>query len=176
MMMQPHAVVDSCYWSIALTNGSYTVSIGVGDPSYLDSHHVLNANGTCVVDFYPGAIKYAVGTAQVKVSDGLLNIVPAEESENAKMCYVHISPVPTDAVNAAVADGLGLSLTADALLVHASNVASCDLTVYGIDGSTLYAAHNLALPACIPISELRGTTFIAVAKAAHGTTTLRFCK
>ena len=91
--MQLQSTANSS-WSIALPNQWYKVSLVSGDPSYTDSYDKIEANGVVVIDFQPGtANKYGVGTAYVKVTNGVLVVKPSANATNAKLDFIHITPV-----------------------------------------------------------------------------------
>src|SRR5205807_3821449 len=65
-------------WELVVPNGTYSVTIGVGDPGYTDSHDVLNVEGVQVLDFTPvPSTPQTIVTATVTVSDGRLTIDPS---------------------------------------------------------------------------------------------------
>ncbi|WP_111767672.1 hypothetical protein [Nakamurella deserti] len=79
-------------WKAAIANGTYTVTVGVGDPSYFDSRHVVNVEGTRVVDHTAtSAARSKVSTADVTVTDGFLD-VDATGGTNTKIDYLQIAP------------------------------------------------------------------------------------
>ena len=91
--MQMQTTANSS-WSIALPNQWYKVSIAVGDPSYTDSNNKIEANGITIVDYLPTtANKFGAGTAYTKVVNGSLLIKPATGGTNAKIDFIHITPV-----------------------------------------------------------------------------------
>lgn len=63
-------------WSNAVPAGTYTVTIGVGDPKFYDSVHVVNVEGVRVIDkFVPSkANPFKIVTATVDVTDGFLTV------------------------------------------------------------------------------------------------------
>ncbi len=76
------------YWKAAVPNGTYTVTVAAGDPSYTNSHNVLRVEGQVALDFTPtGTTKSQVGTVTVAVTDGFLN-VDAVGGTNTKINYV----------------------------------------------------------------------------------------
>lgn len=80
-------------WEANLANGVYNVTIGVGDPDYTDSQHVVRAEGTTVVSYTPtsGNPNY-IATAQVTVTDGKLTLDPTGGS-NTKIDFVDVALV-----------------------------------------------------------------------------------
>lgn len=92
----PHAV-----WQIALENGTYSVVLVCGDPSYQDQTNNININH-CIshpVDPDPWqggenvGPEFDVYEETLEVTDGLLSIEPDEGAVNAKICFVKITAV-----------------------------------------------------------------------------------
>jgi hypothetical protein len=81
-------------WKIALPNGTYNVSVAVGDEARIDSVDQLAANGTVLVSqFQPTtANHFAFGTAQVAVTKGAI-VLNAAGGTNTKVDYVNIDQV-----------------------------------------------------------------------------------
>lgn len=78
-------------WRAAVADGTYTVTVGVGDPAYVDSHDVINVEGQKVVDFTPTAAnRQLVSTATVAVSGGFLTI-DAMGGTNTKIDYLDVT-------------------------------------------------------------------------------------
>lgn len=96
VQMQPLSEKTSHSWSIALPKGTYKVTVGVGDPSYNDSHYVIDAGGVELINYYPCQSKYGVATGIVQVTDGRLTLSPSGTGSNTKICFVHISPTDSD--------------------------------------------------------------------------------
>ncbi len=91
--MQMQTTANSS-WSIALPNQWYKVSMAAGDPSYYDSYNKIEANGVTVVDYTPTTTnKFGAGTAYTKVVNGSLLVKPATGGTNAKIDFIHITPV-----------------------------------------------------------------------------------
>ena len=77
-------------WEYAVENGTYDVTVGVGDPDYIDSHHVINLEGGKVLDFNPssGNTNY-ITTARVAINDGRLTVSPLG-GVNTKINFVEV--------------------------------------------------------------------------------------
>ena len=98
------AVTTPVAWEYELENGQYQVTVGVGDPDFFDSNHVINVEGESVIagfvptgfavnGFLPlGAQAFSEGTATVEVNDGKLT-VDAIGGENTKINYISIVDV-----------------------------------------------------------------------------------
>jgi hypothetical protein len=80
-------------WQVTVPNGSYTVTVGVGDGSYYDSTDVINAEGSpLLAAFRPTASKpFASVTKTVIVKDGALT-VDAKGGVNTKIGYLTFAP------------------------------------------------------------------------------------
>ena len=79
-------------WQAAIADGTYTVTLAVGDPSYVDSRDVLNLEGVKVVDFTPtSGTRSKTVTVDVVVDDGFLT-VDAVGGTNTKIDYLRIAP------------------------------------------------------------------------------------
>jgi len=81
-------------WEYALPNGTYTVTVAVGDASNnLDSTNTINIEGkAAIASFVPTASRhFSTTTLRVPVSDGKLTI-DAKSGTNTKIDYVTIAP------------------------------------------------------------------------------------
>lgn len=94
------SVTTPAAWEYELANGSYEVTVSVGDNKYTDSNHVINIeNQNAIAGFTPNADDlFATGTATVNVTDGRLTI-DAVGGENTKLNYVSIVPIDSDFVS-----------------------------------------------------------------------------
>jgi len=96
-------------WEIALPNGTYTVHLVAGDPSWYNSVYKINAEDVLVVNGTPSSsVLWIEGTAQVTVADGKLTVSNATGSSNNKIDFIEITsgsgPTPTTtATNTATA-------------------------------------------------------------------------
>lgn len=81
-------------WEIAVPNGTYTVTVAVGDPSGFDSVHAIQVEDQNAIGaFTPtSAKKYVTATLNPTVTDGRLTISPAGGT-NTKLSYVTIAPL-----------------------------------------------------------------------------------
>jgi len=99
-----NSVTTPVAWEYDLANGQYEVTVGVGDPDFFDSNHVINVEGQSIISgftptgletngFLPlGAEAFSTGTATVEVNDGRLTL-DAIGGENTKINYISIVPV-----------------------------------------------------------------------------------
>lgn len=78
-------------WEISVPNGSYTVAVGVGDDSFVDSIHQINIEGqTAITGFQPTTSNlFASAVRTVTVADGRLTI-DAQGGTNTKLDYALI--------------------------------------------------------------------------------------
>ncbi|WP_243398493.1 Ig-like domain-containing protein [Deinococcus koreensis] len=79
-------------WEYALANGSYTVTVAVGDPLNTDSSHAINLEGQpAITAFAPSNTqRFTTLTRRVTVSDGRLTV--EAKGSNTKLDYVIIAP------------------------------------------------------------------------------------
>ncbi len=83
-------------WEVAVPNGSYSVRIVAGDPSFTDSTMAIDAEGTLVVSgALSNANHFLDATKTVTVSDGRLTISNGAGAVNDKICFVQITSVST---------------------------------------------------------------------------------
>jgi hypothetical protein len=81
-------------WVTALTNGTYNLTVAVGDDTATNSTYVINANGTPIIDHYipTTAAPFSTQTRTVTVSTGQLILDPTGGS-NTKIDFVDATPV-----------------------------------------------------------------------------------
>ena len=102
MQMQTSA---NSTWSIDLPNQWYKVSMAVGDPNFTDSNHKIEANGVLIVNYLPTtANKFGAGTAYSKVTDGKMLVKTATGSTNAKINFIHITPVSDEEATTSISE------------------------------------------------------------------------
>ena len=78
-------------WEYVLENGSYQITVGVGDSAFTDSNHVINVEGqTLISSFVPSEEQlFTEATTTVEVTDGRLTI-DAIGGENTKLNFLEI--------------------------------------------------------------------------------------
>jgi glucose/arabinose dehydrogenase len=87
------AVNPAAVWEVGLPNGTYTVRLVAGDPSYFDSVYRIAAEGVLIVNGTPTtSARWVEGTATITVSDGRLTLTSASGSSNNKVCFIEITP------------------------------------------------------------------------------------
>ncbi|MFF5075943.1 Ig-like domain-containing protein [Actinoplanes sp. NPDC000266] len=79
-------------WEYAVPNGTYQVTVSVGDQPPYDSRHTVRVEGVLAVDGFvsTSSAEYRQGTATVTVTDGRIT-VDAVGGSNTKLNYVDIN-------------------------------------------------------------------------------------
>jgi hypothetical protein len=200
MQMQETAsstgVKTPAQWEHALANGTYQVTVAVGDASATNSVDRITAElGTpnavvLVNNFVPSAAKYfSTVTLPVTVSDGRLTL-SALGGSNTKIDFVDVVPTDTTAPSASVSlDGNQVSAgvyqgTVTATISSTDEVGGSGLksTTYSLDGSaaTPYTApfpitgqtdHTIAVTATDNAGNIGTTTTTFTIQAAVPDTT-----
>lgn len=139
-------------WEYALANGSYQVTVGLGDPLVGSDaeNYVLRVEGVTAVDhFIPtgangSSTRHVTATVTVNVSDGRLTI-DAIGGTNTKLDYVLISPSTADTTAPSVSVQLSGTLQSPNTYVGKATVTitSADTggsglasTTYSLDGAS----------------------------------------
>jgi autotransporter family porin len=93
----PAAVRAPAAWELSVPNGSYVVTVSVGDEWSSDSTHRIRVEGqVAIAGFVPtSTTHFAEATRTVSVSDGRLTI-DAIGGTNTKIDYVEVSTGPAD--------------------------------------------------------------------------------
>jgi hypothetical protein len=79
-------------WEIAVPNGSYTVHLVAGDPTYFDILYRLTVEGVLTVSGTSNsASRWVEGTSTVTVTDGRLTIRSGAGATANKICFVEIT-------------------------------------------------------------------------------------
>lgn len=92
-------------WEIAVANGTYTVRVVAGDPSYYDGIYKINVEGVLTVNgTASSSTRWFEGTSTVSVADGRLTISNASGADKNKIAFVEIisgaNPIPVVSVAA----------------------------------------------------------------------------
>ena len=83
-------------WEIAVPNGTYSVKLVAGDPSYFDSKYAFNAEGILALSGTPtSGNRFFTGTVSVTVNDGKLTITDGAGAANNKLAYLEITDDPS---------------------------------------------------------------------------------
>ncbi|MDP9403020.1 MAG: Ig-like domain-containing protein [Actinomycetota bacterium] len=82
-------------WQHSLANGTYDVTVSVGDARQINGVHRITVEGVVAVDNFKPTTrqKFKAATVRVKVADGLLTL-DAAGGTNTKINYVEIASVP----------------------------------------------------------------------------------
>lgn len=129
-------------WEVAVPNGAYTVSLGVGDPRavYNSEHWASIEDQNAVAMFVPtSASREVVVTRTVNVADGKLTLSPAGGS-NTKFDYVDIDSVPTSPARPSVAASAPAN-GATSVLTSASVTNELRLPAGGLQSGTVTPAN-----------------------------------
>jgi hypothetical protein len=79
-------------WQIAVPNGTYTVHLVSGDPSFINSVYVVNVNGVLTVNGTPtSSQRWIEGTVSVTVTNGFITVTNATGSSNNKVDYIDVT-------------------------------------------------------------------------------------
>jgi N-acetylneuraminic acid mutarotase len=146
-------------WEYALAPGRYTVTVGVGDPSFIDSTHHVTAEGQVAIDsFSPTATsRFRVGVVDVDVNDGRLTLNPSGGA-NTKIDFVEINqiesgsgdttPPTVDVATSGTTDGSGAYQGSATVTISAadtdSGVASISYTLDGGPSTPYTSAFSVA--------------------------------
>ncbi len=80
-------------WEIAVPNGTYSVHLVAGDPSYFDSTYKFNLEGTLVLnEVASSGDRWAENTVNVNVADGKLTLAGASGAVKNKIDFIDITP------------------------------------------------------------------------------------
>ena len=98
------SVTSPAAWEYEIADGQYEVTVGVGDPTFFDSNHVINVEGENLISgFAPTGFEvngslpvdgqaFSQSSGIVEVTDGSLTL-DAIGGENTKVNYISIIPV-----------------------------------------------------------------------------------
>jgi fibronectin type 3 domain-containing protein len=125
--------VGSSTWSIAAPNGSYTVHVAVGDPSYADVVSKLMVNGVLTITGSTSSSQHWLeGTTAVSVTNGLITVSEQAGSYD-KIDYIDITSTGGPVIPAAPT---GLTATPGNAQVALNWTASSAATSYNVYRST----------------------------------------
>jgi beta-galactosidase len=96
-------------WELAVPNGVYDVHLVAGDPSFIDSTHVIDLEGRIALQGTPtAAAPWIDSIVRVTVTDGRLTVSSDVSGRNDKIAYIDIN-----AAAFATLDGSTLNLNFD---------------------------------------------------------------
>jgi len=157
--MQMQTTANSS-WSIALPNQWYKVSIACGDPNYNDSNDKIDANGVTIIDFNPATAgtKFGAGTAYTHVTTGSLVVKPSAGAANAKIDFIHITPVTDAEANGTATDKVlkkKMTATVQNGMLNIDNQMSGNdqVRLFNLSGQLLLSKINLHQQCCIPVQN-----------------------
>jgi hypothetical protein len=79
-------------WKIAVPNGTYTVHLVAGDPSFVNGVFAMNVNGVLTVSGTPtSSNRWISGTVSITVSNGFITVTNASGSRNNKVDFIDIT-------------------------------------------------------------------------------------
>ncbi|GGL95159.1 hypothetical protein GCM10011594_13590 [Nakamurella endophytica] len=153
ILMQPTAAQSPTgpgAWEYTVPNGTYVVTVGVGDSGFTDSTHTVRVEGqTAVNGFVPTtATPFTTGTVTVPVTDGRITI-DATGGTNTKVTYVDIDRPASGTDTTSPAVGLtvtGLQASTGVYKNKATITVTASDTGSGV-ASTSYSLDNGAFAA-----------------------------
>jgi PKD domain-containing protein len=126
--------VGSSIWEMAVPNGTYTVHVVVGDPSYADVNSKLTVEGVLTINGSTSSSqRWLEGTTTVTVSDGRLTIGEQAGSYD-KIDFIDLTSVgsanqpPTVASAAAASPGSVAATTTNLSVLGADDGGEANLT------------------------------------------------
>jgi hypothetical protein len=168
------AVLTPGAWEYVLANGSYQVTVAVGDPlaGTDPENHVIHVEGvTAIAGFVPSgasgsATRHATATVTVSVSDGRLT-VDALGGTNTKLDYVDITPAAVDTTPPAAPAGVAATPGDTQVKLGWTANTEPDLAGYNV-----YRSTSLPVPLSSPLngSALLSTPAFLDSGLANGTT------
>ncbi|WP_412030217.1 Ig-like domain-containing protein [Deinococcus yunweiensis] len=142
-------------WEYKVPNGTYTVTVAVGDATSIDSTNVINVeNQPAITAFTPvNERHFRASTLRVNVTDGRIT-VDARTGTNTKLAYAIIAPGTRPSVATTSPDeGQTLVFLDDSFTADLNTVKTSNATGVGIDAKTLTASSvkltNLATGAAV---------------------------
>jgi len=84
-------VVSSGIWEMDVPNGTYLVTICVGDPAYPGGTHVVSAENLIIInDQISSSALWIEKNSLISVTDGKLTLTFSGTSKEAKLCWVKV--------------------------------------------------------------------------------------
>jgi N-acetylneuraminic acid mutarotase len=170
-------VATPAAWECSVANGSYTVTVAVGDAgNFFDSSHRINVEGTtAIANFVPtSSTHFATATVNATVSDGKLT-VDAIGGTNTKVDFVEIAPTTTDTTPPASPAGVTASSGDGQVRLNWTANTEPDLAGYNVfrstslpvstSGTPLNGPAKLASATYLDTGLTNGTTYYYVVEA-----------
>jgi fibronectin type 3 domain-containing protein len=133
-------------WQRAVANGSYEVSLSVGDAGFLDSVHAIDVEGKPIfAPFTPtGTVPFKTGTVTVEVTDGMLTLVPT--GTHTKINWVSIKGVGLNS------PAIGVDVNGQLVgSSYSGGTATVSLTAAAAPGATI-SSLSYVLDGAAPVS------------------------
>ena len=112
-------------WELSVPNGTYSVKLVAGDPSYFDSTYAFDAEGALALSGTPtSGSRFVIATKAVTVGDGKLTITNAAGAVNNKLAFLEI----TDADDSAALPSMPATIQAEDFDNGGANVSYFDTT------------------------------------------------
>ena len=165
-------------WTTPLNNGSYDVTVGVGDATAVNSVYEVTAepgtaNATTIIDHVtPTAAKlFTTMTKRVTVSNGTL-VLDATGGTQTKIDFVDAVPAAADTISPVVTTSLAGSLSAGAgsPYVGAVTVTTSATDNVGVTGLSYTVDNGASTPYTVPfkVSSVGDHTVVVTAVDAAG--------
>jgi fibronectin type 3 domain-containing protein len=165
-------------WEVSVVNGTYDVTVAVGDYGFYDSTHRITAEGVRIVNDLVGnaTTPFRTVTAPVTVTDGKLTLDPTG-GVNTKIAYVTFAPVtPTETVPPTVGVSVTGSGTSSATFTvnatDASGIASRTISVNGAAATPYTAPLTITAPGSYSVTATATDTNGNSATSAPATATV----
>ncbi len=176
--MQMQTTANSS-WSIALPNQWYKVSIACGDPNFTDSYNKIEANGVVIIDFTPtNAYHFGAGTAYTNVTTGKLVVKPSTGATNAKIDFIHITPV-----SEAEATGTGTKnvskkkvetfVNNGQIFINNTDGQNDRVQIFSLAGQILFSKNKLPQQVSIPVQNYTKGIYLVEVKSGDETSRVK---
>ncbi len=165
--MQPGGA--SRTWEIGIPNGTYSVHLVAGDPSYTDSVYKLKVESTTILSGTPSSSRHWIeATANVTVSDGKLTVSNASGAKNNKICFIDITSADS-ATNRAPAAPIitepptnGFVVSAEDLHMEAPKFSDPDGDAHQATDWEIYTTGNNPVRVWSAVNVTRSPDFIHI--------------
>ena len=167
-------------WLINVPNGTYQVNVSVGDTTASDSHHILDVNGTTIINYnQENAVNGPVNfenTEFIEVVNERLRLSLGDGGSNVKLNYIRFAPINENFVPPIVTANFEGNLSSPnsyrgdvevTLSANDRNESGITSLEYVLDG-----AASLAYTAPFSISELGTHNLQVTAVDGNGNTTV----
>ena len=128
-------------WEYSVPNGTYDVTLSVGDADFFDGTDGINVEGQTIIPVFQRSLseKHRTGSGTVTVNDGRLSVVAT--GTNTKLNYIDISqaaqgnpdtvaPTVTTTVPAAGSSNVPISANVEATFSEDMRAANIDTTTF----------------------------------------------